>query len=166
MRKAFNSRFTPLETIGRQRRDSMSLSGFTLAEIMIVVAIVILLVTLAVPNILRSRVIANEGTALGNLRAINNACQLYSINNQSYPAGLSDLVEPTSNPAYIDSVLATGQKQGYAFIYTLVSLDSFTVNANPLATGLLKGRYFYLDESGIVRGNSSGPAGPNDQIVG
>lgn len=140
--------------------------AFTLVEIMIVVGIIIVLIMLAVPNILRSRVNANEGAALGNLRAINNACQLYHLNKETYPDSLSELIEPASNPPYIDSTLATGRKQSYEFIYNLVSTDHFTVNANPTATGLLKGRYFYMDESGVIRVNSTGPAGPNDEIVG
>lgn len=138
--------------------------AFTLVEIMIVVGIVIILITLAVPNILRSRVIANEGATLANLKAINNACQLYHINQEKYPDSLDVLAN--ANPPYLDSTLASGKKQSYEFIYTLVSDDHFTVNANPTYTGLLKGRYFYMDETGIIRANSTGPAGPNDEIIG
>ena len=156
--------FTPLETIGRQRKDLMSLTGFTLTEMMLVVGIVVVLIVLVVPNILRSRIIANEGTALGSLRAINNSCQLYNMNREEYPGSLSDLVEPVSNPPYIDATLATGKKQGYEFIYSL-SPTGFTVNANPVSISLLKGRYFYMDESGVMRRKSGSPAGANDEIV-
>lgn len=137
--------------------------GFTLVEIMIVVSLVIILVLLAAPGILRSRVIANEGTAIGNLKAINNACQLYHMNNNKYPDSLSEL--SVTSPPYLDSVLASGEKQSYGFVYALSSDDSFTVNANPLSSGLLKGRYFYLDESGIIRANSGSAAGPDNEIV-
>lgn len=139
--------------------------SFTLVEIMIVIAIVIVLVTIAVPGFLRSRVIANETAALTNCRAINNACQLYHLNQETYPPGLSSLIEPISNPPYIDNTLASGRKQGYEFIYNLVDADHFTLNANPTTTGLLRGRYFYMDESGIIRAKSGGPAGPDDEIV-
>lgn len=139
--------------------------GFTLIEIMIVVAIVIVLVMLAVPNILRSRVVANEGAALANLRSINSACQIYHINKETYPASLSDLIEPNSSPPYIDTMLASGKKQGYEFAYELLNSDHFTVNANSLSGGLLKGRYFYTDESGVVRTKSDGPAGPEDEAI-
>ncbi len=137
--------------------------AFTLVEIMIVVSLVIILVLLSAPNILRSRVIANEGTALGNLKAINNACQLYHMNQEKYPDSLGILDDP--NPPYLDSTLASGEKQSYQFVYNLVSNDQFSVNANPTSTGLLKGRYFYMDESGIIRSKSGGPAGPDDEIV-
>ena len=138
--------------------------GFTLIEVMIVVAIVIILVTVAIPTLLRLRVTANEMAALASLRAINNGCQLYHINNLTYPSSLSDLVSPTSNPPYIDSTLATGEKQGYEFLYQLIDNSHFTVNANPLYTGLLKGKYFYMDEAGIVHVNPASQAGPDDPI--
>ena len=141
------------------------IAGFTLVEIMIVLAIVIVLLAIAIPNLLRSRVIVNETAALTNCRSINNACQLYHINQETYPANLSDLVEPASNPPYIDAALATGRKQGYEYIYNLVDPEHFTLNVNPATAGLLKGRYFYMDESGIVRTKSDGPAGPTDEIV-
>lgn len=139
--------------------------AFTLVEIMIVLAIAMVLIMLATPNILRSRVVANEGAAVANMRAINNGCQLYHINKETYPASLSDMVEPESNPPYIDSNLARGRKQSYEFIYTLVDAGHFTLNANPTTTGLLKGRYFYMDESGIIRFKVGNPAGPDDEIL-
>ena len=137
--------------------------AFTLIEIMIVVVIVIALVTMAVPGILRSRVVANEAAALANLRTLNDACQVYHMNAQRYPDLLLDL--STANPSYIDNVLGSGQKQGYQFVYALVDPDHFTVNANPIHTGLLRGRYFYMDESGTIRSNNSAPAGPEDEII-
>lgn len=140
-------------------------AGFTLVEIMIVVAIVIVILTIALPSFLRSRVIANETAALANCRAVNNACQLYHVNQETYPSSLADLIEPTSNPPYIDSTLASGTKQGYQFIYNLVDTSSFTLNANPTSSGLLKGRYFYMDESGTIRAKTGGAAGPTDEIV-
>lgn len=138
-------------------------SGFTLMEIMIVVGIVTVLLTLAVPNFIRSRVIGNETAALANCRAINNGCQLYHVNQETYPESLSELIEPASNPPYIDAVLASGRKQGYEFVYEFVDSGHFALNANPTSAGFLKGRYFYMDESGVVRANSDGPAGPEDE---
>lgn len=132
-------------------------------EIMIVMAIVIVLTVIAVPGILRSRVTANEGVALANLRTLSDACQTYHMNAQHYPDSL--LVLSNANPPYIDNVLGSGQKQGYQFDYALVDPDHFTVNANPIHTGLLKGRYFYTDESGTIRSNNSAPAGPDDEII-
>lgn len=137
--------------------------AFTLMEIMIVIAIVIVVITFVIPNILRSRVVANEGAALANLRTLSNSCQTYHMNEQSYPENL--LILSNANPPYIDNVLGSGTKQGYQFIYESADSDHFSVHANPIHTGLLKGRYFYLDESGTIRFRNESPAGPDDEIV-
>jgi prepilin-type N-terminal cleavage/methylation domain-containing protein len=171
MRRAFAPHLLSIQNIFNSYNDKSRVieykkgAGFTLVEIMIVVGIVAILISLAIPNILRSRVIANEGAALANLKAVNSACQLYHIDKDSYPSGLSDLVEPNSNPPYIDPTLAAGRKQGYEFIYNLGSQDHFTINANPLFSGLLKSRYFYTDESGVMRWRTDSEAGPDDEIV-
>lgn len=140
--------------------------AFTLVEIMVVVSVLLILVGLSIPNILRSRVIAYEGTAIANIKTLSNACQFYHTNQGSYPNSLDDLTN--ANPAYIDSSFGSSTnntKQRYQFVYTLVNADSFTINANPISSGLLRGRYFYTDESSIIRAKSDGPAGPNDEIV-
>jgi len=131
---------------------------------MIVVSIVLIILAIGVPNILRARVFANESTAIADLKSINNACQAYHLDNDQYPASLLALAN--ASPPYLDSTLADGEKHGYNFIYELVTLDHFTVNANSRYTGLMRGRYFYLDELGIVRANSEDQAGPDDEVVG
>ncbi len=133
-------------------------------EIMVVILIVSILVALAVPNILRSRVAANEGAAMANLKTLGAACQAYHIDQQAYPVSLQIL--STVNTPYIDNVFGSGKKQGYEFVYESADSDHFTVHANPIHTGLLKGRYFYLDENGSIRARTDGPAGPNDEIIG
>jgi type IV pilus assembly protein PilA len=138
--------------------------AFTLVEIMVVILIVSVLVALAVPNILRSRVAANEGAAIANLKTLSTACQAYHIDQQAYPQSLQTL--STANPPYIDNTLGAGSKQGYNFIYESSDSDHFKINANPAHTGLLKGRYFYLDENGAIRTRSDQLAGPEDEIVG
>ncbi len=137
--------------------------AFTLIEIMIVLLILSVLIAIAVPSILRSRVAANEGAAMGNLKTLNTACQAYHIDQQTYPESIQTL--STTNPPYIDNVLGSGTRQGYEFVYESSDSDHFTIHANPIHTGLLKGRYFYLDESGTIRTRTDGPAGPDDQII-
>ena len=90
--------------------------AFTLIEIMLVVAVLIVLIGLAVPNILRSWVIAYEAIAIANLKMLSSACQTYYTNNKEYPSALTDLILPVSNPSYIDSALAGGQKQKYQLV--------------------------------------------------
>jgi len=139
--------------------------GFTIVEIMVVVGIIMILVVIAAPGIMRSRIVGNEAAAVANLRTLNNACQMYHINIEAYPDSLQDMAEPQANPPYLDPVLATGRKQGYEFIYSLLDADRFTVNANPTTSGLLKGRYFFMNETGVIRSNPTQPAGPDDEIV-
>lgn len=138
----------------------MNKQGFSLVEVMVVIAIILILMSIGVPNFLRSRTTALEGMAVGGLRSINNACQLFLNNNQSFPGGLGDLVPPTSNPPYIDTELASGRKQSYNFVYSLSELG-FTVNANPV-NNLGRPRYFFVDQSGIIRVNEAGPADFDD----
>ncbi len=139
--------------------------GFTLVEIVIVIALMVILTTLATVNIMRSHVVAIEGIAIANVKILSNACQMYHLDNGSFPENLLSL--NMSIPPYVDASLASGTKQRYKFTYlrNLTDTDRFTLNADPTSSGLLKGRYFYTDESGIIRANPEQPAGPNDPIV-
>src|SRR5262250_2420142 len=98
--------------------------GFSLIELLIVVAIILIIAAIAIPNLLRSRMAANEASAVGSLRTINTACVTYSTTYQSvgYPSSLAALgpaASATSTSAdLIDSVLAGGTKSGYSFAYT------------------------------------------------
>lgn len=141
--------------------------GFTLIEIMVVVAVILIILVIALPNMLRSRMNANEIAAIGHCRLVSNACQSYYSNNMphAYPTGLTDLVAPTSVPPYIDTALSSGKKQGYEFTYTFVNEDSFTLRANPKTPGRTGVRYFYVDETGVIRANASQEAGPTDTPV-
>jgi len=138
----------------------MNRRAFTLIEIMIVVGIVAVLITLVIPNILRSRSVANEAAAIANLKTISNACQLFHISQDKFPDALTEL--STATPPYIDSVLAGGSKQGYDFLYATTS-SGYTVNADP--SGILGGRHFYVDQTDTVHVKSDGIAGANDEII-
>jgi len=131
--------------------------GFTLIEIVTVIAILVILTGLAIPSILRSRNDANEGAAMANLKILSDACQLYRMNLNIYPQNLAAMASPVSSPPYIDQVLAGGRKQGYVFIYNRTN-NGFTLNANPEALG----RYYYIDETGVLRVNATQQAGAGD----
>lgn len=156
-------------TICRHKRDRHIRfgTGFTLVEIMIVVAVVMTLATMAISSVLRARHNANEMTAVASCRTIVTACQNYYSSSypHTYPSGLSDLVPPISDPGYIDDVLASGTKQGYAFTYALVDPESFTVNAGPVFSGKTGSRYFFADETSVIKANPDGPAGVGDPVV-
>jgi prepilin-type N-terminal cleavage/methylation domain-containing protein len=144
-----------------------SRTGFTLVEIMIVVAIVSLLATLVVSSVLRARHNANEMAAIAACRTIVTGCQTFYANTipHTYPNSLSDLVFPAANPPYIDSVLASGTKQGYIFTYAFIDAESFTLNADPNNLGKTGTRHFFVNESGIIRVNSNAQAGLADLAV-
>jgi len=141
--------------------------GFTLIEIMVVVAIVMTLATLAISSVLRARHNANEMSAVASCRTIITAAQNYYANSypHTYPSSLSDLIPPISNPPYIDTVLATGTKQGYRFTYTYIGPESFTLNADPVSSRRTGTRHFYSDETGIIRANSTTQASADDPVV-
>jgi prepilin-type N-terminal cleavage/methylation domain-containing protein len=144
-----------------------SSGGFTLVEIMVVVAILLIIVTLALPNMLRSRMNANELAAITHCRLISNSCQSFYSNTipHTYPSSLDDLIEPTSSPPYIDTTLASGDKQGYTFEYNSDGEDSFILQASPKTPDRTGVRYFYVDETGVIRSRAGEEAGPNDPPV-
>ena len=136
--------------------------GFTLVEIMIVVAIISLLAAIAIPNLLRARHNANEAASIAALRTISTACESFrsAQTPTTYPASLAALGSAT--PPYIDGSLAaaTGAgtaKQGYFYTYALVNANQFTCTASPAVSGTTGTRVFFVDESGVIRvTNASG----------
>lgn len=134
--------------------------GFTLVEIMIVVAIIALLAAIAIPNLLRARHNANETAAISSCRTISTSLESYRSSQTpvSYPANLPALA--CASPPYIDSVLALGSKQGYEFNFTAggsrtvgsnTIYEQYTLVATPAVSGTTGTRSFYVDETGVIR---------------
>jgi len=135
--------------------------GFTLVEIMIVVAIIALLAAIAIPNLLRARHNANEAAAIGALRTISTACESFRAAQTPplYPATLA--VMGAAVPPYIDNALAGAVaapgRQGYFYTYAQVNGGlQFTCTANPVTPTVTGTRIFFVDESGVVRINNAG----------
>ena len=132
--------------------------GFTLVEIMIVVAIIALLAAIAIPNLLRARHNANETAAIAALRTIGTASESFRAAQTppSYPANLAAL--GAAVPPYIDNVLAAGAKQGYAYAYVFVNANQYTCTGTPAQAGVTGTRIFFIDETGVIRLNNAGGA--------
>ena len=134
--------------------------GFTLVEIMIVVAIIGLLVAIAIPNLLRARLSANEGAAEGTMRTLVTAIENFRSdqNPPAYPANLAAL--NTAAPPYVDEVLGQdpATKQGYTFTYVQVSNNEYTLNGDPVTAGVTGNNAYYADETGVIRVANPGPA--------
>jgi type IV pilus assembly protein PilA len=149
--------------------------GFSLIELLIVVAIILIIAAIAIPNLLRSKMAANEASAVGSLRTINTAAVAYSTTFGNYPPLLVDLgpnglvagTAPTSTQAdLIDAVLAAGTKSGYTFTYTAGTGNvSYTLTAAPTAVGSSGQRYFFTDGSGVIRANVAGAAAVTDSPI-
>lgn len=139
--------------------------GFTVLEITVVIAIIAVLCSFAVPNLLRGRMNSTESVVLGSCQTIGKACQnFYSyVQPHTYPDDLAQLAN--SNPAYIDSLLGGGVKQGYQFLYTRPDPEHYTLLAQPITPGVNGNRYFFLDESGVLRARHGQAAGPTDPPV-
>jgi len=150
--------------------------GFSLIELLIVVAIILIIAAIAIPNLLRSKMAANEASAVGSLRAINTACITYStIYGTGYPALLANLGPGAPATAatsdLIDSVLAAGTKSGYVFTYTAGAavggtINTYTITAVPANIGTTGQRQFFTDQSGVIRANPSGAADVNSTPIG
>lgn len=150
--------------------------GFSLIELLIVVAIILIIAAIAIPNFMRSRIAANQASAVASLRTLDTSEISYSATyGAGYTVDIPTLAPPTTpgaNPTstaagLIDSVLAMGIKSGYTFTYSPGLVDSagridyygITAVPNSSNTGT---NYYYTDQSGVIRFNATTTASSTD----
>lgn len=141
--------------------------GVTLIELIIVVAIIAIIVAIAIPNLIRSKMSANESSAVSGIRTISTGEISYKaaameIDSTTGVGQYGDLTELGSGTeTFIDTVLSLGSKSGYQYTVTAVnhsSAPTFTATSSPVAsrTGI---KSYFIDDTGIIR--FSGVAGVN-----
>jgi prepilin-type N-terminal cleavage/methylation domain-containing protein len=145
--------------------------GFSLIELLIVVAIILIIAAIAIPNLIRARMSANEASAVGSVRSINTAEISY---NASYPdQGFADTLAKIGSPAtgctpstasgcFIDSVLTTGTKSGYSFAIAAgggTPKTSYYVTSNPVTPNQTGVRSFCSYEDAVVRYSTASISG-------
>ncbi len=157
------------------RKDSR---GFSLIELLIVVAIILIIAAIAIPNLLRSRIAANQASAVGSLRTLNTANITYaSTYNTGYASSMVYLSPPTgggiptsTTAGLIDSVLASGFKSGYSFSYSpsvgaTGRTDTYYWIASPITPGTTGTNFYFTDQSGVIRQNSVTTASASDSPI-
>jgi type IV pilus assembly protein PilA len=142
--------------------------GFSLIELLIVVAIILIIAAIAIPNLMRSKMAANEASAVASVRTLNTAATTYSSTyGIGFPAGLANLAPAAAATAaaadLIDNVLATGTKSGYNFVLTPLAavggvVPGYSINSNPVKQDTTGIRYFFSDQSAVIRQAIGGAA--------
>jgi type IV pilus assembly protein PilA len=150
------------------RRRAVASHGFSLIELLIVVAIILIIAAIAVPNMLRARISANEASAVSSVRTVSRAEITYfsTYPSDGYAGSLAALSGPPSNcqptdlqACLIDASIATGSKSGYQFQVTALLPSgtvntSFVVGASPLTYNQTGVRDFCAVEDGVIRGQN------------
>ena len=147
--------------------------GFSLIELLIVVAIILIIAAIAIPNLLRARIAANEASAVGSTRTIvTTNTQFYTTYGQGFAPAIANLGGATpcaaayANSCLIDPILTTGAKSGYNFVdvpntgagTVVAPYTAFEVNATPQNVGSSGQRAFCADQSGVIHYNLTGVA--------
>jgi len=152
-------------------------NGFSLIELLIVVAIILIIAAIAIPNLMRARMSANESSAAGSIRTINTGEVSYA---SAYPSigftslsvlgGSEPCTPSTSNGCFIDNVLATGTKEGYTFTATAGTqvggvYMTYTSLGSPSSLDKTGTRSFCSDQTGVIFYNVNSQACANTNSV-
>jgi type IV pilus assembly protein PilA len=146
--------------------------GFSLIELLIVVAVILIIAAIALPNLIRSRIAANESSAAGSVRSIVTAqvsyASTYGIGHAPDLATLSGAGLPctatSTSACLLDPVLASGTKSGYLLATSSggANNSTFVVSAVPASPNLTGNRVFCADETMVLRYQLGGSAPASD----
>jgi prepilin-type N-terminal cleavage/methylation domain-containing protein len=155
--------------IADSRQNKNNERGFSLIELLIVVAIILIIAAIAIPNMLKSRMAANQASAVSNLRTITSASVSYWVTySNGYPpnlaalGGINGAAATCTGAILIDPILAaTSQKSGYQFAYTgeqgnvtttcaSPGFNGYLVTAVPVTAGITGNLSFCSAEPGII----------------
>ena len=172
-------------TGGSAKRSPKSQAGFSLIELLIVVAIILIIAAIAVPNMLRSRLAANQASAVANLRTITTASVSYwVVYGNGYPANLGILGGPgpgaTCNAAVLVDISITSapsQKSGYQYALNgtqgnvavsppgcTPGFQGYLATAVPLNIGTSGNLSYCSSEPGIIHYDTTGAVAATDVI--
>jgi len=142
--------------------------GFSLIELLIVVAVILIIAAIAIPNLLRSKIAANEASAVASMRAYNTSIVAYETTYVTAPTTDLSALGPSTTPSstaadLVDNLLgvAAPVKSGYAFTYTPGAassagiVNSYKIIAAPLSAGTGQ-RQFFTDETAVIRQTTDG----------
>jgi type IV pilus assembly protein PilA len=145
---------------GRLKGDGMALAGLIMGYISFAfIPVVFIIAAIAIPNLIRSKIAANEASAVGAVRAIDLAVSTYYDRYHRYPASLNDLRSGADDASanLIDDRTVSGHKNGYRLVYTQTD-NGFEIQAEPDAKGTTGTRCFFSDQSRVIRLSTSCPA--------
>lgn len=179
------------KSAGRLGGRGLATTGLVLGYLGLMVLPVMIVAAIAIPNLLRARLAANEASSVGSLRTINTAAVIYASRFENgFPSRLEVLGEATAgdttcnHAALLDRPLTSGRKSGYTFTYTPQYPDGATapvispkaaakgctsggasgyaVTADPIQRGTTGQRSFFTDQSGLIRVSNDGESATAD----
>lgn len=150
---------------GRLKGSGVALAGLILGYLGVAVVPLLIIAAIAIPNLFRARMAANQASAIGSLRTLNVAAVTYEAQyGKGFPLTLGVMGPPAvkgkpdaAGADLIDGVLASGRKSGYVFTYEVTARDdkgfpsAYTIHADPIAENSTGQGHYFTDETGVIR---------------